>query len=659
MKVFKITTKNLKLLLRSKTSMFVIIFGPLLIMLLVGVAFNNPSASKMNIGYYAKQKTNLTTSFIQALQDNPNFAVVEYANEPLCIEMIEQGKSHICIVFPEDFRVANDKENEVIFYVDQSRANFVYAVIDTVSTKIDFTSSQISFQMTNELLSALAMAQKTNNENIGKIISLKAYLGSLSTNLESVKTKLGSIDLTQSKINSVQFVDSLTLIQTDVTNLRKKGLDVIDLSYDFLSDIDDDGYSNGNLTGAYSASLLESNQGINSTYNLTSKHITALNGLLSTLGTDMDSLNKRLAVARNATIDSKTKITDAQTALDKVKADLDAIKTASENLNAHINSLKVTSAESIVNPIKTTVKPINARTNNLNFVFPYLVILIIAFISIMLSSTIIIIEKTSKAYFRNFTTPTKDFTFIASVFLTSFVVVIIQLIFVLILAYYFLNTSILTNVLLTLLTLLASLVLFTLIGMIIGYLFNSQEAVTMASISIGSVFLFLSNLILPLETMSSTIQNIARYNPYVVASELLKKVTLFSTEWNQLTRDFMLLGIYVAVALVLALIIQKMSKIQYISRKPIAKQIVKKKEEIIDKFFKLKSGILLRNEKELLDELNKISDETFSEYVNKNKNDFESWMLLNRNKHLAKMLGKCKTKQEMIKALEEYRKEIK
>ena len=46
MKVFKVTAKNLKLLMRSKTSMLVVVFGPLLIMLLIGFAFNNNTISK-------------------------------------------------------------------------------------------------------------------------------------------------------------------------------------------------------------------------------------------------------------------------------------------------------------------------------------------------------------------------------------------------------------------------------------------------------------------------------------------------------------------------------------------------------------------------------------------------------------------------------------
>jgi hypothetical protein len=89
MKVFKVTRKNLKILMRSKTSMLVVVFGPLLIMLLVGFAFNNNTVSKLTVGYYANQKTNLTNSFIDALTSNNNFVIIQYNSDSQCIDMIQ------------------------------------------------------------------------------------------------------------------------------------------------------------------------------------------------------------------------------------------------------------------------------------------------------------------------------------------------------------------------------------------------------------------------------------------------------------------------------------------------------------------------------------------------------------------------------------------
>lgn len=664
MKVLKITFKNLKLLMRSKTSMFITIFGPLIIMLLVGFAFNNPSASKINIGYYSPEKTNLTNSFISALSDNQAFFVTEYQSTESCVDMIEQGKIHICVIFPMDFEISNTQKNELIFYVDQSRTNFVYAILDTINKKISIASTQLSTQLTNELLSVIIFSQKTNNENIAKIITLKSTISDLNKKISDIKAKLGSIDLSEAEIDSSGMISTITTLSKDIDELKKNGMDVVNTSYSLIEDLNADGSGcSGNCTGivnSFESSIDSHNSKINKTYNTTKRDLTKISEALDSLDEEVNSLNERLSKAKDATTSSTSDLSSIQSSIDKIKEDIDALKTAMEKINSQINALKVTTAENIVSPITTRVEPVTAKSTNLSFIFPYLVILMIVFISVMLSSTIIIIEKTSKAYFRNFTTPTKDFTFIASVFLTSFFVIIIQLTFVLALAYYFLNTSILANIYLTILTLLIAIVVFTFLGMIIGYLFNSQEAVTMASISVGSVLLFLSNLILPLETMSQVVQQIARYNPYVVASELLKKITLFNQEWSIIKEDVLLLLLFAVSFFLIAIMIQKMSKIQYISRKPITKQIVKKKkEELVDTYFKLRTGVLIRDEKELLKELKTMSDITFSEYVDKSRNEFYDWLALIGNTELAKSIEKSKTRIDMIKSIESYFKKIK
>jgi ABC-type multidrug transport system permease subunit len=658
MKIFSITAKNLKLLMRSRTSMFVVLFGPLIIMLLVGFAFNNPSSSVINIGYHAKEKTNLTNSFLDALKSNSNFRLAEFGDSTACTHNIEQSNIHICIIFPDNFVVDNNVTNEIVFYVDQSRTNFVYSIIDTVSSKISLQSSQLSYQMTTDLLSVISNTQKSNADNNVKLADLENEFSSVSSKVDAIKDKLKVLDLSVVSINTGDMIDGTDDIRSDVNNVKIKGLDVVDAGRALITDVHTHLDSAGqNMTSQFSLDLDDHEDNINNASETAVEDIDSLVGLIDTVSTDILNVNKKLSEAKTTAGEVDATLEEIKSQMSALKGDLEALKSSIGKINSQINALRVTSAENIVNPITTRIEPITKKSNNLNFVFPYLVILIIAFISIMLSSTIIIMEKTSKAYFRNFTTPTKDIVFIMSVFLTSFIVVFLQLLLILLLAYYFLNTSISSNIILSLVLVLVSITLFTLLGMIIGYLFNSQEAVTMASISLGSVFLFLSNLILPLESMSATIQEIAKYNPYVIASELLKQLTLFGSAWKDVQTDFITLGIYVAVAFMLVVIIEKASKLKYISKKPITKQL-SKKDEIIDKYFKLKSGILIRNEKELLQELKRMSDSTFQEYVTNKKNDFESWLLVIKNNDLAKRVGSSRNRKEMIDIIEKYDSEI-
>jgi hypothetical protein len=106
------------------------------------------------------------------------------------------------------------------------------------------------------------------------------------------------------------------------------------------------------------------------------------------------------------------------------------------------------------------------------------------------------------------------------------------------------------------------------------------------------------------------------------------------------------------------LLVQKASKIQFISKKPITKQLARRGEPSIDKYFKLKDGVLLMSEKDLLEELENMSDKDFEEYVSKKRNDFGSWLAMNKKNELAKKIGTCKTRKDMIAALKKYGDEM-
>lgn len=646
MKVFKVTAKNLKLLMRSKTSMLVVVFGPLIIMLLIGFAFNTNSVSKLNIGYYASEKTNLTSSFIEALSGNANFILLEYPSDSLCIDMIQQGKVHLCIIFPPDFRIENNKSNEIQFYVDQSRANFVYAVIDTVSSKVSMTSTQLSYDMTSELITVIDHTKKSNTEQLAKILKIKESVTGISTKLNTVQSNLDKLDFTATDVDMTQIENFSKAVKNDMNNLESEANTLLSIGKTAAGHIE-----NSTYRAESNSALTTEETDLKNLSDKTDDDMDVLISSLDTLADGVESLNNKLKSAKSATGSSSTAIADNIKALSELKTSIDDLKSLIETNNAQINALKVTSAQSIVNPIKTTIKPVSSKAGNLNFIFPYFLMLIIVFIGIMLSSSLIIMEKTSKAYFRNFTTPTKDLTFVMSIFLTSFVVVTLQLSLILGLAYLFLNTSLFSNMLMVSLLILAAISLFTLFGMVIGYLFNSQESVTMASISIGSALIFLSNLILPLENMSPILQQISRYNPYVVCSELLKKLTLFNSTFREVYLDFIIIGVYLILLFVLTMLIEKASKIQFISKKPITKQLAKHKDQSIDRYFKLKNGVLLMSEKDLLEELATMTEKEFEVYVNKKKNDFESWLAMNNKQELADKVGKCETRKQMMAAL--------
>ena len=158
------------------------------------------------------------------------------------------------------------------------------------------------------------------------------------------------------------------------------------------------------------------------------------------------------------------------------------------------------------------------------------------FIGLLLSSSVVIRERRGSAYFRNFLTPTNDTLFIIGHFLTNFLIISLQMLIILGVSFYFFKEALL-NVLINLIGALALIIaMFVLLGMFLGYIFKSEETGALASISLGSIFLFLSNTVLPLEYLPSFMTKVGQYNPFVLSESLIRKITLFDatlqTQWQ-------------------------------------------------------------------------------------------------------------------------------
>ncbi|NJL43967.1 MAG: ABC transporter permease [Nitrosarchaeum sp.] len=245
----------------------------------------------------------------------------------------------------------------------------------------------------------------------------------------------------------------------------------------------------------------------------------------------------------------KEKLGVVRSDLEGLRSDLDEVGAGISGVLGSFGGLEFRSAEQIVNPVITEVETVTPEVGQESLLYPYLLILVIMFISILLPSMLVVMEKTSRASFRNFTTPTREGYMVLMTFITTTVLLFVQTVFVLFLSYVLgvLPVSFLLDgdVFVTAsVVMVLSIVLFSLVGMLIGLLSTTSEGATIASISVGSVLLFLSNVVTPVERLNVVVE----YNPYVLLSEGLKKSLLFGTDLGGL-------GLMLAVVLPLILVL--------------------------------------------------------------------------------------------------------
>jgi hypothetical protein len=115
------------------------------------------------------------------------------------------------------------------------------------------------------------------------------------------------------------------------------------------------------------------------------------------------------------------------------------------------------------------------------------------------------------------------------------------------------NIPLFKNTACTVLLVFIASAFFIVLGMAVGYVFSTQEGAIMASIVLGSIFLFLSNLVVPLESLAPALSHIIKFNPYVLASELLRKSLLFNV--NIITEAAFTLALLGGAALLIFLLI--------------------------------------------------------------------------------------------------------
>ena len=614
MKFSKTIIKNLKLLIRTKTSAVIVILGPLLIILLVALALNKPTSFELTVGYYSPDGNNsLIESFMDELRDK-NYNILTHETEEDCISKIKEGASHTCIVFQSGFEIGNQDKNNIKFYVDYSRTNFVYQIIGFVSEKFNIKTEELSKDLTQVLLTKITSTKKDVDDYILSSITLKSSIDIISGNVGEAKDKSSDIDFQGGDINLEDINSQGKLLKTNADSLWSKGNSAIVEGLDFADEV-------GNAT-TFKDELNELKEDINRIDNSTDINYEEFTNLVSNATEKVDNLKAKLSEQKTKNVEVISKLNEIKSSLSSIRNNLDELKGKLEKTNANLESIDIVDAGDIVSPIKTEIKPIVSETNQLIFMFPYILTLIIMFIGIMISSNLIMMEKHSKAFFRNFITPTKENFFILTTFITSFIIMFVQVLIILILSYFFIENTILDNCWVSALIIIFTITVFILIGMIIGYIAKTQESNTMLSISICSILLLLSNFILPIESMSHTIKQLIRYNPFIISSELLKKSFLFEFSFLESLNELLALGLFLAILIALVFIINKLSRTKLFS-----KTFMSGKTNRVylpeDCYLKV-GGYCIKNKKHLVSLLEHISDKEFNEHIEKN-NIFADW----------------------------------
>ncbi len=531
MKLTEIIKKNLKVIARSRSSAMIVFLGPLLIILLVGFAFSNSQSFSLRIGAYSESYSELSNSMMKQLTEN-NYQVRKFADERECVDAIKEGTVNACIIFPPGMKVS-ENANELIFHIDYSKLNLVYILIDSMTQKIAATSSEISLDLTTDLLNKLNFAQAESKNNIITITelidekkNLERKVAGMDAQIRSMDTAFDSGSFYQNDINK-----NLGLIKEGFTKLNGqlgRLTDAKETIEPVKSKLKDTAFNNESLALERAIGTIDdAKKNLSSIITLTDVRVVNLSATVGLLDSALERTKKQLETAERTKSYSEDAIADMKKTITNIEIKIGDLRKSMNDVDSRISGIAVREASAIVAPIKTRVEPIVVEKSHFNYIFPTLIVLVIMTTAILFSSISTVVERNGKAYFRNSIAPVPKYLFEVGQFLAALLMIAIQLAIFSVFAAIFFKQNFLASVGTTALSLVMISALFILIGMLAGNIFNTEETAILAAITLSSLFLFLSNTVLPLETLPEFIKGIAQFNPFVISESLLRQTILY------------------------------------------------------------------------------------------------------------------------------------
>ena len=501
-KIYFIMLKNYKILIRSKVSALIFFFGPLFIIFLVSLGFNTSTLYGINVAAYSESYSALSETLISNLSES-QFNLLKTNSEQECIDNVKFNDFQPCIIFPKNMALDNSASNNLGIYVDESRINLGSQITDKIASKVGIQSDQLSAGIITQILGAIDNINKEAANQKNQVTALNANNAQAVSQLGSVSNSLGGIDLTAGALD---------------------------------------------LTAAY-AEL----EAVRDEENLTDSDVSGIKA-------GLDDAVKQYQVVATKLSNAKNSVSSVKSSTDSLKdaigTDTNTIKLLSDSVGSvqgSISSLKITNVESIVSPIKTTIKPLTLKRSYFLFTFPTLLMILIMFVSILMSAVSVVREKKSNAYFRNFITPTNDWLFLIGQYLTDISIILVQILIILGVASLTVTGLSLKSYLFAGIVLLVLATIFIFIGITIGYLFGTEESATLAAASMSLIFLLFSNTILPLEALSGVLRKIVTYNPFVLGESILKRLILFDSDFTVIYQlIYVLLGFIIFTFLLAA-----------------------------------------------------------------------------------------------------------
>jgi ABC-type multidrug transport system permease subunit len=577
--LLNIMFKNIKIVLRSPSSLLLLVFGPLVLILLIGFAFGGDEVHDINIGVVTQDMGSIN-SIIDSLASR-EVAIHEYNNFNMCMFDLKLDKIQVCALFSDDFIATNKKvTGKITFYYDNSRYNLASYLSDYIKDKIAITSEQITLEaatnILNDIESAVTFMQDAKlsiDQFIEDIINIRNDLAETKLVLDEIKQQVDPLYEDALLLQKAYYDNQADINSTAKTLDNNKGKiifsinllnhQIIKVKNDIYSTLLNPIIKSKIEATPFLAGLIDFNN-IESTVSeldVLQQELTELKTNIEEYDKSVQETNKEIGERIDSTVDMiatiKEFVDDANSKIDKnililnnALIELNVIKGKLDENIDKFSGLDQSQAESLVKPISSKFEGILQDMTKVTLVFPIILVFIIMFISILLSNINVLNEVNSQSYFRNFLVPTRGSLFVLGMFITNMIVVMFQIIILLIMARFKFGIQFLPVMPALAVVILLITSIFVLLGMAFAYFISKQQASILISTFTSLALFLFSDVIFPPEVMPKLAAFFAKLNPMVVGERMIRKII-----YHNIMLDYQLVDLFVLIGFVVFMVI--------------------------------------------------------------------------------------------------------
>ncbi|NJL44317.1 MAG: ABC transporter permease [Nitrosarchaeum sp.] len=523
--------KNLRIVFRSWPSLFLLIIGPLALIILLGLAYSNLALHDIKIGIATQ--TTIEGELREALRETGS--VMEFNSKEDCSERLIQQDLHACIFISRN-EATGSLDVQLIY--DNARQFISYRLIDVLRQHAGITSDKISLQTATELLQRIeetaVFMKSRQNETRELLVEAQKQRDNLVTLKEQI-TQI-RVDFNLRHESLAEFQDLLNAQSTNTAQYIQEAQTSILRTITHLESLPPE---------AKTQDIQESIQLLKATRD----DLTGTSKILNDL---RNSLN--LVLLDASFTEQYLERTSSQ--LDKGIEELDrqlvTLEAANNELGNHIRTMEQLlpeDANSLTQPITFSPQPYLQNLRNVEIIFPFVLIVIITFISVILANITMLNEIHSSAHFRNHITPVRSEYFILGIFFSGLIVTGLQAAILLIFAEFAYNIPVASNLVNIITISVLLIMIYSLVGIIIAlFITSDQTSLLVCTFLLVSIFM-LSDIVLPTEIMSPAMSNLVSHTPMNIGHSLLQQTLFYSIPLNQNIRQIMVLCAWIVALL--------------------------------------------------------------------------------------------------------------